>query len=65
MRRAEKVLIPLLAGVLLAGCATMAPEVMRARQGEEGIEMAPPAPAFAAELPAVPPVEAPRVRDSL
>ncbi len=55
MRRAEKILIPLLASALLGACATLAPEVMRARQGEEGIEMAPPAPAFETEPPAVRP----------
>ena len=65
MRRVEKVVIPLLAGALLAGCATMTPEVMRARQGEEGVEVAPPPPGFETELPSVPPAQQPRVRASL
>ena len=64
MRRANRILIPLLAGALLAACATMTPEVMRARQGEEAIEMAPPAPAFETEPPAVPPAQLSHVRDS-
>jgi hypothetical protein len=55
MRRVEKVLIPLLASAVLVGCATMTPEAMRARRGEEGIEMSPPAPSFETEPPSVEP----------